>query len=149
MFAYCLNNPVMHLDLPGLFATKIDLTDQDKDGDGMPDEPGGPTSSGQLTSGNTGYQAPRGGGGVTNTYQVGDISVDFGHGGRHISSNQQSVQSIENAIANDVVNRPPSYNHASSVHGFYYDGLSLYYSYFTRSPIHINVGTYYVEVDIK
>ena len=52
MFAYCLNNPVMFKDLFGFAATKIDLTDQDKDGDGLPDEPSGasPGAAGSINS---------------------------------------------------------------------------------------------------
>ena len=145
MFIYCLNNPVNNVDRLGNEAVRIDLTDQDKDGDGIPDEPGGGSFGENTGPANSGYTAPSGGGGVSNSYQVGNTTVDFGHGGRHIDASQYNVAQIEKAIANDVVSRYPSYDHAASVHGFSYNGLSLYYSYFTRSPIHINVGTYYVE----
>ena len=41
MFAYCRNNPIIYIDFSGNVPTRIDLTDQDRDGDGVPDEPGG------------------------------------------------------------------------------------------------------------
>ena len=40
MFAYCLNNPAVRVDIAGRSGQYIDLTDQDKDEDGIPDEPG-------------------------------------------------------------------------------------------------------------
>ena len=97
-------------------------------------------------SGNGQYTPPAGGGGVTNSYQVGDTTVDFGHGGRHIDTNNTNISDIENAIAHDVVNRPPSYGQATSVNNFVYRGQTLYYSYFTRGFSRINVGTYYFVV---
>ena len=41
MFTYCRNNPIIYIDFSGNVPTRIDLTDQDRDGDGVPDEPGG------------------------------------------------------------------------------------------------------------
>ena len=51
MFAYCFNNPLGFVDNQGSFATRIDLTDQDEDGDGLPDEPGAAASGSKTASG--------------------------------------------------------------------------------------------------
>ena len=65
MFAYCINNPICLIDACGFVATKIDLTDQDKDGDGMPDEPAGVSFSSTDSSS---------GGDTTPIYRWGGIS---------------------------------------------------------------------------
>ena len=54
MFAYCLNKPLGFVDNQGSFATRIDLTDQDEDGDGLPDEPGA-AASGRASSSGAGF----------------------------------------------------------------------------------------------
>ena len=67
MFAYCLNNPCIYYDDLGKQATRIDLTDADKDGNGIPDEPAGADAGGgSSSSGNpSGVQIVCGGSGKT------------------------------------------------------------------------------------
>ena len=48
MFSYCCNSPVLYVDLCGHASAKIDLTDMDKDGDGVADEPSGPSGGGGI-----------------------------------------------------------------------------------------------------
>ena len=164
MFAYCRNNPVCRKDVSGrddVECTDLDNNDftDDEDyfgaggagtGAGAPigtntGSGGGNSSSG--TSGSGQYQPPTGGGGVTNTVNVNGTTVDFGHGGRHVAG--ENIADIENAIAYDVVNRPPSYGKATSVDDFMYAGQTLHYSYYTREPLHINVGTYYFMEQLR
>lgn len=86
------------------------------------------------------YSVPRGGGGVSSQVQVGDITVTFGHGGRHMDF--PDISGLENAIAHDVVNKPhpPGYYDACDIT---YRGSNFTYRYFVRDPALIHVGTYF------
>ncbi len=156
MFAYCLNNPVSRKDISGTASVDSnmtedplkDLMDQNEQGGGAGGNYSNNNQNGNgLSPGNGAltphYQPPKGGGGVTNTYDVNGVRVDFGHGGRHVNPNQYDYKDVENAIANDVINRPPSYGKATKITNFSYRGYDVHYTYFTRDIKHINVGTYY------
>lgn len=64
---------------------------------------------------NCGYKPTKGGGGVTSSVKVGDKTVTFGHGGRHLEGTGLTVNQVNTAIANDVVTRPAVYNRSCSV----------------------------------
>ena len=60
--------------------------------------------AGVLVHNRCGYNTPKGGGGVSDTVQVGDTTVTFGHGGRHLQGTNLTTEQVNRAIANDVVN---------------------------------------------
>lgn len=150
MFAYCRNNPVNRVDISGYADTPIE-EEYDDDVEVTPAVP-------DITGGNTGgngngvqvgspgggysYTSPPGGGGVSSSIQVGDITVTFGHGGRHMGDSD--ISQIESFIANNVVTRPATTGKADFVTISYCE-RTLHYSYYTRSSSVINVGTYYFE----
>ena len=91
---------------------------------------------------NCGHTAPEGGGGVTDRIKVGNTNVEFSHGGRHLEGTGLNMNQVNQAIANDVVNRPPTngvVGHGTVNVG----GVDIYYNYFARSKDLINIGTYY------
>ena len=156
MFAYCRNKPVSRRDISGnddedCFddETKEDLIYQPEGGstgvqygtsDGIP--VGNSGSNGSGGNGGYTYSTPSGGGGVSTSVQVGNTTVTFGHGGRHMGGSD--ISQVESFIANDVVTRPATTGNANPV-TIIYQGRPLYYSYFSRCSSVINVGTYYFE----
>ena len=156
MFAYCRNNPVKRKDASG--TDDICVTTNEDDDSPLNDigtnfRPGGAGGGGGIASGSSNanrgeasknsqgsYSPPPGGGGVSSSVKVGNTTVEFGHGGRHVGG--EDITEIEAFIAKDVINRPPTVGNANSVYIDYF-GKELYYSYFTRSAVLINVGTYY------
>ena len=162
MFAYCRNNPVNREDAQGtedLCATSSEDDNNIFNDMGPVRGGGGGASGGNYTgggyggsSGGTGngggaggnagygYSPPSGGGGVSSQVTVGDIVVEFGHGGRHVD--YPDISGLENAIANDVVTKSPTTGQSISV-GICYNGTWFTYRYFTISPTRINVGTYF------
>lgn len=98
---------------------------------------------GVLVHNRCGYLSPKNGGGTTNTIKTNNKTVEFGHGGRHMSQHNLSIPDVENAIANDVITKPPTTGVVGK--GFInINGISIEYHYFTRSPELINIGTYYI-----
>lgn len=89
------------------------------------------------------YQAPKGGGGITDSIKTGDTQIDFGHGGRHLEGSNLSIQEVQQAIAKDIVNRPLEI-------GKYYsgmvnvNGITIRYSAFLREAGLINIGMFYI-----
>ena len=149
MFAYCRNNPVIREDAAGT----EDLCVTSNEDDGNPFNDFGPVkgsasgASGSVSSGSTGYQyAPTpGGGGVTTSIQVNNTIVDFHHGGRH--PNLEDISGLENAIARDVVTRPPTIGYRGE-ENITYGGIVYTYRYWTISTMHISVGTYFPKTPI-
>lgn len=93
---------------------------------------------------NCGYQTPKGGGGTTDKIRVGQTHVEFGHGGRHLEGTGLNIGQVNQAIANDVVNRPSTSGIVG--HGIVnVGGIDIYYNYYTRSKDLINIGTYYKQ----
>lgn len=94
-----------------------------------------------------GYKPPTGGGGVTDSVTVKDVTVYFGHGGRHLEGTGVSEADMNNAIANDVVNRSLPSGHATrfpiTVHG-----IDFCYSAIQLGANHINIGTYYPVIKL-
>ena len=136
MFAYCRNNPVCRIDATGnVDASSID---DENDKDLFPDDDIGYAGDSPNNGGRT-YTPTQGGGGETSRVQTGNIDVTFGHGGRHINGD---ISKIESFIADDVVTRPSSTRSSTSVL-LNYQGNMLEYRYFTLSPTHIHVGTYF------
>ena len=139
MFAYCRNNPVSRKDASGMADydcvddTPLDEEDILDIGRGG----GGGASAGYS------YTTPPGGGGVSSTIQVGDITVMFGHGGRHM--NFTDISGIENAIAQNVVTLPPTQGQGKEIK-LIYSGTSFNYRYWTIDEHRIKVGTYFYTV---
>ncbi len=79
---------------------------------------------------------------VYNFEVVGNANVEFSHGGRHLEGTGLNMNQVNQAIANDVVNRPPTNGVVG--HGTVsVSGVDIYYGYFTRSDDVISIGTYY------
>ena len=91
MLAYCRNNPVKRKDVSG--TEDVCVSDVNEDNNPLNDL-GNPTGSGGGGAGGKGagsngsggriYSAPPGGGGASSQIKVGNTTVEFGHGGRHM-----------------------------------------------------------------
>jgi len=149
MFAYCLGNPINRTDGEG--SVSYDCMDDDADKDNNPFNDvgggsgggngsgtqaagtkanpfiGGSYQSGQGSgnSGKSNYQPPSGGGGVSNSITVNGVTVDFGHGGRHIGEGYDYLD-IESVIAQDVMKFPRVSGSAKYVN-IVYDSRPLLY----------------------
>ena len=88
------------------------------------------------------YVAPSGGGGVTSTIKVNGRTVNFGHGGRHLEGTGLSVDTVNQALANDVsaLNLGTGQFHKGQI---IVDGITIEYTSYRVSEEIINVGTYY------
>ena len=156
LFLYCANDPVGRIDISGTDSEKVedlDLADDEicQEGAGGLGYSSPVTGSQTVANGqssgngqpiNSGYTAPPGGGGVSSTYEVGNQTVTFGHGGRHLDGTELSTTQVEPMIANDVVNANPiqgqHYNGNLSI-----GGIPFQYTAYRRSATLINVGTYF------
>jgi hypothetical protein len=96
------------------------------------------TTTTSTTASST-YQAPAGGGGVTNTISTQNGTVTFGHGGRHIP--RLDVARVEQAIANNVPRLGAGQSHNGTIN---INGVEIIYKAYGRGGGIINVGTYYV-----
>ena len=90
-----------------------------------------------------GYQTPKGGGGVSDTVQVGDTTVTFGHGGRHLDGTRFTTGQVNPAIANDVVSRNLAVGQFLPNGMVNIDGTTFSYTAKKISALLINVGTYH------
>ena len=103
------------------------------------------TEAGQVAddvatgAGNGGYQAPVGGGGVSNAIRIGDNTITFGHGGRHIAG--LDVSTVEQTIANNVPKIAPGEFFQGSVN---VNGVNIIFRAFGRGEGVINIGTYFI-----
>ena len=88
------------------------------------------------------YVAPGGGGGVTSTIKVNGRTVNFGHGGRHLEGTGLSVDTVNQALANEVsvLNLGTGQFHKGQI---IVDGITIEYTSYGVSEGIINVGTYY------
>lgn len=146
MYAYCRNNPVRRVDVSGMLDFECN-NDNENLASGERDDwanNGAKSTTDNSNANVRTYQAPRGGGGVSSSVTVGTTTVTFGHGGGHMGGN--NIADIENFIANDVVNQPPSTSQVTH-RCVEYNGQTLNYGYYTRSPILINVGTYFFTAE--
>lgn len=91
----------------------------------------------------SGYSTPKGGGGKTDEVTVGDTTVRFGHGGRHLEGTGLSTQQVHSAIANDAVNQNLSYVQ-SNTYPIVVNNVSLQYRAIKLTSNLINVGTYFL-----
>ena len=165
MFAYCLGNPTNRTDGEG--SVSYDCMDDDPNNDNNPiNDVGGGSRRGNSSStqaagtkanpfiggsyqpgqgsgnsGNSNYQPPSGGGGVSSSTTANGVTVDFGHGGRHVEEGYDYLD-IESVIAQDVMNFPREIGSAKYV-TIVYDSRTLLYGYYTLGPNHISIGTYY------
>ena len=174
LYAYCGNSPVFRIDVNGRDSEPADdhvqiLTNSTLGGGngGFSGGPGGPSPAGNTatedlqdmedfiqaknaqSSNSTAdvYTAPPGGGGVSSSVTVGNYTVDFGHGGRHLSDTSLSMRDVNTAIANDVVTKPfPEVGKPFTEALININGVEVTYRAFLLGPWHINVGTYF---DVK
>ena len=88
------------------------------------------------------YVAHGGGGGVTSTIKVNGRTVNFGHGGRHLEGTGLSVDTVNQALANEVsvLNLGTGQFHKGQI---IVDGITIEYTSYGVSEGIINVGTYY------
>lgn len=93
---------------------------------------------------NNGYNAPKGGGGVSDIIQVGDTTVTFGHGGRHLTGTELSTNQVNQIIAEDVVSRGLEIGHFLNDGSVVINGYNIAYTAKQRTKVLINVGTYYI-----
>lgn len=102
------------------------------------------SASGILVHNKCGYVPPEGGGGVTDSVQVGDTTVTFGHGGRHIEGSGFSTSQVNQVIAKDVVSQNPGlgvlYKGSVSI-----NGSNIIYTAKQWTKGIINIGTYYLQ----
>ena len=92
---------------------------------------------------NNGYEAPKGGGGKTDSVQVGDTTVTFGHGGRHLKGTELTTAQVNQAIANNVVTQSVPTT-VSSSYNIMVGGYGITYRAIQRAKNLIYVGTYYL-----
>ena len=101
-----------------------------------------------LVHNKCGYVAPSGGGGVTDTVQVGDTTVEFGHGGRHLDGTGLNTSQVNQVIAKDVVSQSLSTQY-SQTFTTQVNGIGIAYRAIQRSQTVIRVGTYFITSMIK
>lgn len=92
----------------------------------------------------TGYSAPSGGGGISDTIQVGNTTVTFGHGGRHLEGTNLTTAQVNPVIANDVVGRNLPVGTFSNTGQVSVGGYMIRYTAKVLTKTLINVGTYYI-----
>ncbi|MDE7062340.1 MAG: hypothetical protein K2O73_03740, partial [Lachnospiraceae bacterium] len=88
------------------------------------------------------YVAPSGGGGVTSIIKANGQTVNFGHGGRHLEGTDLNVDTVNQALANEVstLNLGKGQFHKGQI---IVDGITIEYTSYGVSDGVINVGTYY------
>jgi hypothetical protein len=155
MFAYCGNNPVMRIDLDGETWENV-IFDGEKDPLDDPENFAGGGGSGNVSSvssnvGNSGVgngsssgtNNISGGGKVTNTVNVDNITVTFKHGNRHLEGRSLNYQDVETIIAQNAVGRL-SFGMRDGSCMINIDGYDLEYRYHFITPKWINIGTYFI-----
>ena len=93
-------------------------------------------------NGNSNYQAPKGGGGVTDQIEVGDQTVTFGHGGRHLDGTKLDMQDVNQALAEDVAANKQEVGQFQK-RRITVDGQIIEYTSYRISDERIHIGTYY------
>ncbi|GAC44481.1 outer membrane protein, partial [Paenibacillus popilliae ATCC 14706] len=100
-------------------------------------------NTGKASKGTGGYQAPKGGGGVTAEFKVGkNNTITFGHGGRHLVGTGLNPNTVNRTIANDVVKqnlRKGQFNKGTVI----VNGKPIEYTSYGLGNGKINIGTYY------
>lgn len=91
------------------------------------------------------YSPPKGGGGITDTIQVGDTTVTFGHGGRHLVGTNLTTSQVNPVIANDVVARNLPVGTFSPTGQVSVGGQIIIYTAKVLSNVLINIGTYHIK----
>ena len=89
------------------------------------------------------YIPPNGGGGVSDSIKVGDTTITFGHGGRHLGMGI-SVSEVNSTIANDVVSRSLPMGKAVQYFDVTFGSRTIHYGAVRLTDKLINIGTYYV-----
>ena len=143
LYVYCGNHPINRIDISGADSEKLE--DLDLDDDEIQERGGGGGTHGGIvkTANNSGYQFPKGGGGVSRSITVGDKTINFGHGGRHLQDTGLTTDLVENQIAHDVVTQHVPTTHSQN---YYIDiqGISFTYRAMMYQTNRINIGTYFI-----
>ena len=90
------------------------------------------------------YASPKGGGGVTATVKINGKTINFGHGGRHLTGTGLDMDTVNRTLANEV-------SKLNLVKGQFYkgkvvvEGVVIEYTSYGVSDDVINIGTYYLE----
>ncbi len=88
------------------------------------------------------YKPPTGGGGITDTFNIGGKTVTYGHGARHLEGTGLGINQVNEALANEVAKVHPGtgqfYKGQVSI-----GGITIEYTSFGVSDGVINIGTYY------
>ena len=92
-----------------------------------------------------GYTTPAGGGGITDSIQVGNTTVTFGHGGRHLVGTHLTTTQVNPVIANDVVSRNLPVGSFLTDGQVSVNGSIIIYTAKVLSDVLINVGTYHIK----
>ena len=90
------------------------------------------------------YVPPEGGGGVTSSVKVGDKTVTFGHGGRHLedlNGTGLTINEVNDIIANDVVKK--SLTNGFNEFNIEINGNVITYRAFPLENNRIHIGTYF------
>lgn len=95
-----------------------------------------------LVHNNCQYKPPKGGG-VTTRVIVGNIEVQFGHGGRHLNGTNIDMNDLEKFLANEVVKKHPGTGKFKKFTTFYKKQKIEYTSYGVEDEV-IKIGTYYI-----
>ena len=150
LYQYCQANPVGYVDPSGHnCGTTQSHYNSDEEQHPKANVAGAyqsATEKGNSKSGSkTGageYMAPSGGGGVTSTIKVNGRTVNFGHGGRHLEGTGLSVDTVNQALANEVsaLNLGTGQFHKGQI---IVDRITIEYTSYRVSEEIINVGTYY------
>ncbi|ONK25447.1 hypothetical protein BVE85_09925 [Streptococcus azizii] len=89
-----------------------------------------------------GYTPPKGGGGITSTIKIGDKTINFGHGGRHLEGTRYTIADVSKAIADDLTSNPLKVGEYR-VKDIVIDGTIFRYKAKALDNNLINVGTFY------
>ena len=92
-----------------------------------------------------GYTTPAGGGGITDSIQVGNTTVTFGHGGRHLVGTHLTTTQVNPVIASDVVSRNLPVGSFLTDGHVSVNGSIIIYTAKVLSDVLINVGTYHIK----
>lgn len=89
-----------------------------------------------------GFGSASGGGGTTDVVRIGEKTVKFGHGKRHLKGTRLTERQVNDAIAKEVaeLNLKAGQFHKGRVE---IDGYTIEYTSYGLSEGTVNVGTYY------
>ena len=97
---------------------------------------------GKVVKSSKEYQVPKGGGGVTGELKIGNNTIFFGHGGRHLKDTGLDIGIVNNTVASNVIKQNLGkgrfYKGTVTV-----DGKTIEYTSYGLGDGKVNIGTYY------